>query len=619
MSSALLDEESLSYEDPPPGMFERYGCYWDEGESDLTIELACYRMGLTEDEGGLGKAGHFRNCVDLIWNHPDSNKRFDWHPWAERMLEKSVEWKYLGVAGCASSGKTDFYAVYSIISYLSDPAGTMVLVTSTSLKDSRRRIWGSITEYWQAMPQECRVGKLVDSHGLIKFVDPETGVVSERSGIALIAGDPKKEKEAVGKLIGYKRGRVILVADELPELSEAILEAALGNLNSNPEFQLIGIGNPASHYDAFGVFCKPKEGWKSITALDDEWETDYGWCIRFDGLKAPNVVAREEIYPWMLTEAKIEEGKKNLGENSPSFWRMYRGFWCPTGSEDGCYSEGDIIMFDAQDTVFWKEPPTRVAALDASFSANGDRAVALLGNIGETIDGLTVLQTDSEYKELLEDVTKPEVPRNFQIAQQFKELCEEEKVTPFNAAVDSTGAGGPFCDILAVVWSADFLRVYFGGVASDRQVAASDERTGKEAFSNRMSEIWMAGKAFLRSGQLKGLPDQACKEMVSRLYKTRKKNDKVVIEVEPKPEMKARIGKSPDVADTVFILLDLARERHGIVSTERSEVSKKRKEGWEAIAKRAQQAGASMQNLKRDNRPLGRPKATGFISLRRLR
>jgi hypothetical protein len=28
----------------------------------------------------------------------------------------------------------------------------MVLVTSTTLKDSRKRIWGSIRDYWQAAP-----------------------------------------------------------------------------------------------------------------------------------------------------------------------------------------------------------------------------------------------------------------------------------------------------------------------------------------------------------------------------------------------------------------------------------------------------------------------------------
>ena len=40
------------------------------------------------------------------------------------------------------------------------------------------------------------------------------------------------------------------------------------------------------------------------------------------------------------------------------------------------------------------------------------------------------------------------------------------------------------------------------------------------------------------------------------------------VKVEPKSELKARMGQSPDMADAAFVALDLARQRHGLVAVD---------------------------------------------------
>jgi len=52
--------------------------------------------------------------------------------------------KYLAIIGSANSSKTEIGAMWGIISWMADPANTLVLVTSTTLKDSRKRMWGRI-------------------------------------------------------------------------------------------------------------------------------------------------------------------------------------------------------------------------------------------------------------------------------------------------------------------------------------------------------------------------------------------------------------------------------------------------------------------------------------------
>jgi hypothetical protein len=539
-----------------------YGREWPAFLTHVTVELVCLRQPPPQSPGPLF---HFKRAVDLLWNHPDSRTPIEWTPWLERMIEAALEHKYLAVAGCASSGKSQAYALWAIIQFLSSPWNTLVLVTSTSLKESRKRIWGAITDLWRAVPG--LPGKLVDSVGMIRFDDGSGKQYGDRCGISLIAAERKKEKEAVGKLVGIKQQRVIFIADELPELGESILQAAYTNLSNNPFFQLIGIGNPASYYDPFGQFSTPKNGWSSITVNDEEWETERGYCLHFDAHKSPNVIANEILYPWMITPANLAESAAKLGENSPGYWRMYRGFWCPTGVEDSIYSESDIIKYGADQRVEWLEPPTKVAALDPSFSANGDRSILYLGFTGADKTGKKVVCLD-HFEELREDVTNKSEPRAFQIARQFKERCEAWGVTARNAAYDASGGGAPFGDVVDSVWSRDVLRVQFGGKASDRAVSLTDTTPAHERYANRVSELWYTGKELIRNKQLFGVPREMVREMTERLYTT-EKGVAMRIRVESKQDMKARIGKSPDISDAAFILLELCRVRCGLIPSDK--------------------------------------------------
>ena len=535
----------------------QYGRWWSKKIDQFNREIYSFRNPMPLEKGGELPEFHFKRIVSALWPE-DGPKPFVWHPWAERMLEASCRNKYLAVAGCASSGKTDYFAIWAIVNFIVAPYDTMVLVTSTTLKDSRKRIWGSIRDYWQAAP--ALPGKLVDSMGLIRFEDG-TGGTSDKSGITLIAAEKKKEKEAVGKLIGFKNKRVIVIADEMPELSESILEASASNLSLNPEFQFIGIGNPASRFDAFGILAKPMNGWQSISPMEDEWQTERGLCIRFDGEKSPNVLTGKLIYPWIVTQAKLDEAKARFGENSLAYYRMFRGYWAPTGDEDNIYSEAEIVSSQADQPAIWLEEPTRVAALDPAFTNGGDRSVLFFGNYGVSREGIPTLAF-THYELLQDDVTNKKQTRSEQIVRQFWDKCEQNGVLPEHAAFDASGAGGPFGDIVDMVWSRDVLRVQFGGKASDLPVSATDNTPSCDRYVNRVSELWFGAKELIRNGQLKGIDKELAKEMCARKYST-DKGTALRMRVESKIDMKGRTGQSPDIADSAAILVELCRQRFG--------------------------------------------------------
>jgi len=560
----------------------RYGMIFDGRQmNDFEIELYCYKIGRPKRLGGLGKFGHFKKFVDMTWNDPaiSPTTSFVWNDWSEAMIKSAIKNKMSAWAGCASSGKSACAAIFALVEYLSDPKHTLVIVTSTTLTGARQRIWKSLDQYWRALPG--LPGVMVPSIGRIKGVNLDGKTFGEGSGIFLLASEKKKEKDALGKLIGIKAvdelqsgqltrpGRLILIADELPELPESLVHAAFTNLWANPGFKMVALGNPNSYFDAFGLVCKPKGGWDSVTEDDLEWETDRGVCLRFDASLSPLVMGDARCH-WMYTQERIDEMARDYGERSVYFYRMVKGFWAPQGAVDALYAPSDILAHGTGTVIWGLRTPLRVAALDPAFSYGGDRSILYFGTYGESAEGLATLQFD-EHIPLKEDLEKVRLgtPRSQQIVALFREECEKRGIRPEHTAFDSTGAG-PFGDMISAMWSNQVMRVNFAGKATNRPVSPHDRTPASHRYDNKMSELWAVGKSLLRAGQLKGISNDLAKEMCQRTYETVKGGEGMRIRVESKPDYKARIGESPDIADAAFVLLELVRERFAFKSGERA-------------------------------------------------
>jgi|688.fasta_scaffold10462_26 hypothetical protein len=543
---------------PPAGSIQRYGAWWPQHTADWAIELFCFRGMDTAGMDVLSREQHFKNAAQMFFHKKSEN--FIWHPWADDMLYECCHQKFVGFAGCGSSGKSEFMAVWALLNWLSAPFHTLSLVTSTSIRDAKKRVWGAIQRYWPCI-KSVAPGKLADTPTPAIYAI-RNGERMEQAGVYLIPAEAKKTSEVTGKMRGMKAHRVIVAADELSELGHAFLDTALSNLSNNPELHICAAANPVSYYDPFGRFVEPTNGWGSITVNDERWETKIGGvCLHLDALKNPNYLAGENKWPIQKWE-KIDEARERLGEDNPIFWRDYRGFWPPQAVSKAIYSEAEIVRFQADQKPVWKGRVERVAGLDPSFVSGGDRCVLYLGSFGQNKDGADQVSFD-EFHFLDEEASNPE-PRTFQIAKKIKDIVTEAGVPWRNIGVDVTGGGVPFCDALATVCgSNEFQRVHFGGAPSSRSLSAYDSTPADEKYVNKVTELWFGAKEFLSSGQLRGIGPDLAREMTSRNYDTRKSGSMKVV-VESKTDMKARIGRSPDVADAAFVMLDVVRERFGM-------------------------------------------------------
>ena len=529
-----------------------------------TSLLTALLYGFAHHPKAIAKEYYFWRICDELWNHDDlPEPMMVRHPWAEQMVRAALKNKYLSIGGSASSGKSHTMAAWGIVNWLSQPRDTLILMTSTTLREARKRIWGSVISLLSVI--DGAPIRVRDSIGNASYVDEKDNLI-ERAGLSLIAAEKSKTREAVGKFIGIKQKRVILIGDELAELSEAILNAGLTNLSKNPFFQMIGMSNPNSRFDAFGVWSEPKDGWDSVDIqIADEWDTKWGGkYIRLDGERSPNILLGETKYPWLPTAAKLEEDRALLGSESRGYMRMIRAIFFDSDETTGIYAESELTKSGALGKIEWADKPTLVAGVDPAFTNGGDRTILSIAEVGYAKNGQYVCQfTDAIH--LNDDATNKAVPRTYQIVQQIVDHCKRKGVSPENVAVDSTGAGAPFCDVLAGEWSPNFMRVTFGGKASDKRVSMNSQLTGLELYTNRVSELWFVGKELMRTRQIYGITSDLAQEMCARNYDMIKTGS-LKVKIESKPEFKSRFGRSPDLADAAFLALDCARQRLGLVA-----------------------------------------------------
>lgn len=525
-----------------------------------------------------GQVYHFKRFVSEIWgDKSDPDGYWEWNPNADKMIEATFKHKWLGIAGAASTGKTQFLALYAVAIFLLFPTDTKVLVTSMTIQSAEAKIWGHVEKFFlrasRLIGDHFMPGKLISSKHIIRR-KTEDGKLSSTEGIELVPADVSEFKTSAKKLQGYKqaKGRLIMAGDEWATLSPNLLATCKENLSTNKGFKLLAAFNPESYFDPGGLIAKPQAGWSSISLDSEEWETEFenGWCLRFDGLKSPNVLAGRELWLGLMTTEALANHRANFSGNESAigFLKMVRGFWCATGSKESIFTEVEMENFRVQRKfTTWLSPPTKIAGHDPSFTHGGDRAVLVIGETGLVHDPDSgtqkkVCQGTDVY--VLDEEIDTSKDKSLQVVDKVAELLQKHGVRTEDLAVDLTGAAS-YGTLLAQKLGTGFLGVNFGGSPSDARVGGGSRKTGKEMYTNRASEMWFGMKPLIRSGQIGGLDPDTIGELCARTYTT--KGEKT--EIEPKEKMKQRTKKSPDRGDGWVLMADVARLRHGLTAIEK--------------------------------------------------
>ena len=386
---------------------------------------------------------------------------------------------------------------------------------------------------------------------------------------------------------GIKNRRVRMIADEL-HLCPRVFIDAISNLNKNPDFKCIGLGNPKDTTDALGILCEPAAhlgGWDG--GIDQAngaktWPTrfDRGICIQLDGEDSPNLDGHLGIP--LITQEAIDADIQFYGKDSLQFTMMNKGRMPRGQGLRRVITRQMCLKFGAREEAVWKDDNlTKIGFCDAAYgSVGGDRCVFGWLQFGNDVNGRQIL----ELKETMlvpVSVNVDETPED-QIANFCKAQAEQRGIPPTQFGFDSTGRGSLMA-AFARIWSAYVVGVEFGGKPSERPVTwipLAQKVLCCDYYSKFVSELWYSVRLTIESRQFRGMTEEMMMEGCMREWGLVSSNK---VEVEPKDKMKLKTGRSPDLFDALVTGVELAR-RHGfVISLALAKSEQKKDDTWKDV------------------------------------
>jgi hypothetical protein len=184
-----------------------------------------------------------------------------------------------------------------------------------------------------------------------------------------------------------------------------------------------------------------------------------------------------------------------------------------------------------------------------------------------------------------------QMPKDYQIARQVKQLCIERGIKPEEFIMDETGNARGVLAILRVEWSPKVQGIYYGGEATARPLRTDDIKPANEQVKYFVSELWFRASYLAQQGTFTGLQNcdpKTTEDLSARRYTIKQFGNVKLMVAEPKDEMKKRLGRSPDFGDSAVQLCELMARNGGLQNVGSASPTKI----WDASRKLAQKAGA---------------------------
>ena len=546
----------------------QYGLRRNAIHSQLSYDMAAFAYRLPVDSGCPSRPVLFRRIAEKVLPG-----YFEWHEWTQAIVEAGCNNTLIGNPGCASSAKTRNWAGFAAVWWLCQPDQSSVMFVSTSIKSLRRRGWAEIQKAFTIPPGD-RIGNFVDSRMIWSAIkgDDKHAII----GKAVEEGSTHKVADDIK---GVHTKRQMVIVDEANAVPEAIWEAITNAYSYPREFILVALANPRDRLSKFSRFIEPLDGWTSVSVETEEWEgkpqKDYGnipvKVIRFDAEKSPNITEGRIVSKHLPTREKVDAAKASGGGETPSYWTNFRGFPPPEGLNKTVFSESALILNNAFGKFeFTGKQFHIIGAFDPAFGG-GDRPALRFAKLGLISDDKWAIEVGKPI--ILPINAHSTNPVHFQLAEQLRRECEKVvwgavtySCPPENLAIDATGEGGGLCDIVQRTWSPKIMRVEFGGAASEDSASLEDVRPANEVYENKSVEMAFRTRDALNSGQLRGIDPETATEFTNRLFDDSGKRIKLQKKNHDGKDGKTKgykqmYGKSPDLFDTVTMILEAARRK----------------------------------------------------------
>lgn len=557
--------------------FEIYGLDWNVATDPLWIEITMIQKGgrwkdSYGDMIGEGLEFHFKAALKLLWPF------LVFHKWTDLFIEHFLTKRTVVVIGPASSGKTAMAAFSVLLDYYCYPDTTTVICCSTTRERLEDRVWGEIKKLhkFACANRSWLPGHLIEGRQRI-ITDDKTSASEGRDFRNGLVGVPCKKGDSyvgLSDFAGLKNKRVILLGDELSLLPRVFVDG-ISNLDKNTKFLCVALGNPKDTTDALGVLAEPAAhlgGWDGgidQSPFTKVWETrrPQGVCLQLVGSDSPNLDGNLGIP--LLTQEQIDRDVAFYGTDSLWYTMMNQGMMPRGQGSRRVITRQMCEKFGARNEPNWMNSTrTKIAFLDAAYrGVGGDRCVFGWLEFGEEmppdaelparlVTALVNQPTEDRFKRKIIHLQET---MNVPISNGIKEMPEDQIVAfvmrkCLDLGISDThfyfdaGMRTSLVSAFGRLWSPLVNSIDFGGKPSERKVSYDIDVLCRDYYSKFVTELWYNVRHVIEAGQFRGMTDDVMLEFASREWTMVGANK---IEVEPKAKMKAKTGRSPDLADAV--------------------------------------------------------------------
>jgi hypothetical protein len=582
------------------GRFLKYGLWWHGASDPASNELDMIKRGgrWEKKDGTMAGEGlyfHFRKFQEIVWANRIWSKGPFVNYWAEKCLEVYIHNTYIGVMGCAASGKSDSFGCNVITDWYGNHSHMTVLVSSTEREMLELRIWGMIKKYHKLAKRDRKwiPGNLIEGKQRI-ITDAKAEFTEGRdfkNGIMGVACKKGNVYVGLGSMIGIHNKMVTLVADEANLMPRAFLDST-SNLSKCEKFKLIALGNPNETTNAHGAICEPEiglGGWEG--GIDQNpgtktWKTRWpnGICLQLPGSDSPNMMAPPEDpppFPFLVTRQQMIDDAAIWGVDDWHYTMMNEARMPRGQGSRRVLTRQACIKFGAFEKPNFRDSRiTKIAFLDAAYrGVGGDRCVFGELNFGREIEDSNELHASNLLTNVVSQETKPPPGRQIialvdlvtipieatkdsdtpedQIAQFVKMQLANRGIEHNNFFYDA-GMRTSLVSAFARHGMIHTETIDCGGKPSEDFVSSEIQKKCVDYYSKFVTELWYSVRYVVEARQFRGMREDVCSEFSQREWKMVSGNR---IEVETKEEMKVKTGRSPDLADSVAIGILGARRR----------------------------------------------------------
>lgn len=507
----------------------------------------------------------------------------EYSPWAEDFMSDFCGNDHNAISGPGGSGKSHAAGNYGWKFFQCDPLNSAVLVISTTIAASKRRIWKNVSAFYSEFCQLTRYKEDVMLGNPRPSICPLVKDVSghfkrdEALGMHVVAVAGGELIKGINSLKGFHPKRLLIIRDECDSIEQAAVDVDDNLRIGCEEFQTIDLGNDPSLFNPFGKLMEPAPG-TPVGMEHREWISTSGiHCRRVDAFDSPNLTDNDK-WKGIIRQRDIDKITKNGTQmNTPMVYIMLHGIHPPAGVEDTVLSESLFFRYNCSKPVNWARSYIASVLLDPAFG--GDRCVMRKMYRG--------LDTENKMRllfgppiEIPIDVSQKENPPEYQIAAAVKTFCTKEGVPPQEFIGDGTGTGRGVMSVIQREWSPLINVCEFGGSPSQLAVSDEDNRPANEVYDRKVTELWYSFREFVEADMIRGLDTATAQEFCSRRFEIKAKKKSV----ETKGEMKGRGLKSPDNADNAVLGVDLAR-RKGITAVIATTSKQAAERNWSQVGK----------------------------------